>query len=40
LYDIQQSWTAPLYIILGIGLLWMGLGWMASPKPSIKNTRH
>lgn len=36
LYDLQQSWTAPLYIILSIGFIWMGLGWMASPKPSTK----
>jgi len=32
LYDWQQAWTAPLYIMLMIGLIWMGLGWMASPK--------
>lgn len=33
LYDWQQSWTTPLYVMLSIGLIWMGLGWMASPQP-------
>ncbi|MBU1296713.1 MAG: MFS transporter [Gammaproteobacteria bacterium] len=33
LYDWQQSWTASLYVMLSIGVIWMGLGWMASPKP-------
>ncbi|SBS25384.1 Inner membrane transport protein YeaN [Marinomonas spartinae] len=32
LYDWQQAWIAPLYVMLMIGLIWMGLGWMASPK--------
>lgn len=32
LYDWQHSWSAPLYIMLAIGFVWMGLGWMASPK--------
>ncbi len=33
LYDWQQSWHPPLYVLLMIGLIWMTLGWFASPKP-------
>jgi len=33
LYDWQGSWQAPLYIILMICIIWIILGWMASPKP-------
>ena len=28
LYDWQHSWNAPLYIMIGISLVWMGLGWL------------
>jgi CP family cyanate transporter-like MFS transporter len=33
LYDWQGSWQAPLYVILMICIIWIMLGWMASPKP-------
>jgi CP family cyanate transporter-like MFS transporter len=32
LYDWQGSWQAPLYVILVICIVWIMLGWMASPK--------
>ncbi|BFM50203.1 MFS transporter [Marinomonas sp. THO17] len=31
-YDWQQSWQPPLYGLLLIGIIWMTLGWFASPK--------
>lgn len=33
LYDRQHAWQGPLYVMLGIGCVWMLLGWLASPTP-------
>ncbi|MBR7888036.1 MFS transporter [Marinomonas sp. A79] len=33
LYDWQQSWDIPLYLLLVICSIWIVLGWFASPKP-------
>lgn len=34
LHDWYYSWNPPLYAFLCITLLWIILGWLASPKPS------
>ncbi|MBD5770507.1 MFS transporter [Marinomonas colpomeniae] len=33
IYDWQQSWQIPLYILLVLCFIWMVFGWIASPKP-------
>ncbi|MCV2402093.1 MFS transporter [Marinomonas sp. C2222] len=37
LFDLYQSWQPALYLLLGLGTLWVILGWYASPPPTQKS---